>query len=242
MRKLLFILPLIILSSCLIQSQSPSLSYNILGIKETNSGYELKISLIRPDQNFRQSPYEMSVTDLQDKIKVSELSINGVPCDIDVLPHKCLVSDLSKPGKLSATFQDTTLETDMILPNFEFSMESPEIELPSEPEDDKTVLQFTDVSADSYEFTLNTCYNEENCVSSKYLIEKEDEIWKINAEDEIAFFAEISHPANSIKVVLKIDDTLFSKIDYQIKAQKKWQSANVQSLSSEKTTIKSFTF
>lgn len=239
MKKSLFLLPLIIFSACSLTQNAPSLEYKIHEITEKNESFEIALSLSRPDLLLKQSQFEMSLTDVQKQMMVSNLSLNDSPCLITELPARCDTIDLKKSLSLKADFPDASLSTTLTLPSFDFSLSNPEIEHPVE-KDDKAVLFFKDVNADSYEIEIKACYDENNCIVSVYDIAKEEGVHKISPRGDLTYFAELSHPGTSIKTVFKYDPSLFENVTYTVKAIKNWPSLPQILLKSEKTSSLSF--
>jgi hypothetical protein len=239
MNKSLFLIPLIVFSACSLAQSTPSLEYKIHEITEINEAYEITLSLSRSDLLLKQSNFEMSLTDVQNEMKVSNISLNDAPCLISEIPAKCEAEDLKKTLSLKADFPDTSLSTTLVSPSFDFSLLNPEITHPVE-KDDKAVLVFEDVMADTYEIEINACYDENNCMISQYDIINEEGVWKILPRGDLTYFAEISHPGTSIKTVFKYDPSLFESVTYTVKAMKKWPSLPGISLKSEKSASVSF--
>lgn len=239
MKKILLLLSIFLLGSCNLTDNPEGLSYQIFGITEKNDTYELSLALSRPDLHLKQSQFSMSLTDLQKEMRITNLSLNGMPCLIERTPFKCETEDLSKELKLKADFPDTVLETVILPRSFDFSLSSPEITHPLD-KDDKEILVFKSVFADFYEIKINACYDEENCQVSIYDITKEDLVYKIHPRNDLAYFSEIFPMGDSLKAVFKYDPSLFSSVEYTVTAFKEWPSVIPFYLKSEKTTTVSF--
>jgi hypothetical protein len=235
MKKIAILFTILLLTSCTNSNKEAELGYNITGITEKNDTYEIALSVSRPDLSLKQPQFNMSLTDLQENLRLKNLSLNDTPCFINEIPGICEFSDYNEKQILKAEFIDTRLESELLLPSFDFSLEKPEIDAPKE-DDDKTVLIFKEVNADSYDVEIKACYDADSCQISLYSVKKDVDITNVYPQNELTYFAEISHPGNFIKLIFKFDPSLFKTVTYSVTANKKWPSLLGISLESEKSS------